>query len=190
MQLSIVRLAQEPGRPERLRSFIPRADEENSMRILFQPMPASEARAFQRGGLDANGQPPERKFSDGGGVPCRHCLRLVPRDRPYLVLAYRPFRTIQPYSEVGPVFLCAEECAAGGTSDQLPAFLVSGHYIVRGYDADERIVYGTGQVTPTSEIIAYGRHLLDRPDIAFAHVRSATNNCYHVRIERADPAVR
>jgi hypothetical protein len=59
---------------------------------------------------------------------------------------------------------------------------------VRGYDTSERIVYGTGEVTPTGEIVAYCRRLFGRKAIAFAHVRSATNNCFHVRVERNVPA--
>lgn len=154
------------------------------MPVRFQAMPTDHARALQRGGLDANGQAPLRRISDGKGVPCRHCLGMVPPGEPYLVLAYRPFETIQSYAEVGPIFLCARECAPGSVEDVLPEFLASATYIVRGYDQDERIVYGTGQVTPTREIIAYSDQLLARPDIAFVHIRSAANNCYHVRAER------
>ena len=157
------------------------------MMIRFQAIPGGEARKLQRGGHDANNQVPERKVSDGSGVPCRHCLRLVPKGRPYLVLAYRPFTTIQPYAEQGPIFLCADECLDGSTVDELPEFLASERYIVRGYDAGERIFYGTGEVTPTTRIIDYCRDLLARSGISFVHVRSATNNCYHVRVERADP---
>jgi len=109
---------------------------------------------------------------------------MVRRGEPYLVLAYRPFRTLQAYAEVGPIFLCARECAPGSVVDVLPELLASATYIVRGYDLEERIVYGTGQVTPTGEIIAYSDRLLERPEIAFVHVRSASNNCYHVRAER------
>lgn len=157
------------------------------MQIRFEAMPTEAARALQRGGPDANGQTPERSVSDGSGIPCRHCLRLVPKGKAYLALAYRPFRGINPYTETGPIFLCADECAAGSMSDQLPPFLASERYIVRGYDARERIVYGTGQVTATADIVSYCRQLFSREGIAFVHIRSSTNNCYHVRVERAGP---
>jgi hypothetical protein len=157
------------------------------MTICFVSIPTEEARALQRGGLDANGQVPERKLSDGDGIPCRHCLRMVPKVQPYLVLAYRPFTTAQPYAEVGPIFLCGSECASGSAADVLPEFLVSEAYIVRGYDIEERIVYGTGRVTPILEIISYCDDLFARPEVAFVHIRSASNNCFHVRAERAEP---
>jgi hypothetical protein len=58
-------------------------------------------------------------------------------------------------------------------------------FIVRGYGWDDRIVYGTGQVTALEDIAAYAESLLSRDDIAYVHVRSAGNNCYQCRIDRA-----
>ncbi|TIV69843.1 MAG: DUF1203 domain-containing protein, partial [Mesorhizobium sp.] len=46
-------------------------------------------------------------------------------------------------------------------------------------------VYGSGAVTPTGDIAARATTLLERDDIAYIHVRSARNNCYQCRIERA-----
>ena len=101
-----------------------------------------------------------------------------------LVLAHRPFPALQPYAELGPIFLCADACAAGGGA-QVPAVLASADYIVRGYGANDRIVYGTGAVVPTAAIMTEAEARLADPDIAYVHVRSARNNCYQVRIDRA-----
>jgi hypothetical protein len=128
---------------------------------------------------------PERKISDGDGVPCRHCLKNVAAGEPYLVLAYRPFHALQPYAETGPIFLHAEACERAAESDVLPElFGRTVAYIVRGYSADDRIIYGTGAVVPTAEIQARAGELLGREDIAYLHMRSAKNNCYQCRIER------
>ncbi len=152
--------------------------------IRFIPIPTDTVRAYRAGALDANGLAPERKLAEDSGYPCRHCMTCTPAGREVLVLAHRPFDTIQPYSEVGPIFLCADACPSGqGTS--LPAFLTSEHYIVRGYGADERIVYGTGGVVATSQIPARAEALLKNQAVSFVHLRSASNNCYHCRIERA-----
>ena len=151
--------------------------------ILFTPIPTQIARAYQAGGPDANGQPPERKSSDGAGYPCRHCLHMVPAGRDVLVLAHRPFGTLQPYAEVGPIFLCADPCAPGGGT-QMPEILAAPDYVLRGYGADDRIVYGTGGVVATADIAARAAALLADPAIAYVHVRSARNTCYQVRIDR------
>jgi hypothetical protein len=146
-------------------------------------MSTATARTLQAGGPDAYGHAPERCISDGDGIPCRHCLDFVPEGEPYLVLAHRPFDGLNPYTETGPIFLCAKSCEAGG-GERLPAFLDSPSYILRGYDAGERILYGTGAVTPTDGITRRAEDLLAREDVAFVHIRSASNNCFHCRIER------
>ncbi len=154
--------------------------------IRILAMPTREARAYQSGAPDAYGMPPERKVSDGGGVPCRHCLRNVAAGEAYLVLAYRPFPALQPYAETGPVFLHARECDRAEAGNELPAmFADTPDYILRGYGADDRIVYGTGGVVPTDAIPARAGELLKRADVAYIHMRSARNNCYQLRIERA-----
>lgn len=153
------------------------------MTIRFAPIPTDLVRAWRRAAPDANGQPPEHHLAEGAGNPCRHCLGLIPAGAPMLVLAYRPFPAPQPYAEVGPIFLCAQDCEAGGGAG-LPAMLTSPDYIVRGYGADDRILYGTGGVVPTAGIPVRAAELLADPGVAYVHVRSARNNCYQCRIER------
>ena len=108
---------------------------------------------------------------------------MVPEGAGMLVLAHRPFPAPQPYAELGPIFLCADACQAGGGT-ALPAMLASPEYIVRGYGADDRIIYGTGGVVPTPAIPERAAELLADPKVAYVHVRSARNNCYQVRIDR------
>lgn len=152
--------------------------------MRFVAIPTDQAQEFRAGGADANGQVPERKRSEGGGNPCRHCLRMIPAGAGMLVLAYRPFPAPQPYAEVGPIFLCADPCEAGGGAG-LPAMLAAPDYILRGYGNDDRIIYGTGGVVATAAIPARAAELLADPAVAYVHVRSARNNCYQCRIERA-----
>ena len=151
------------------------------MRYVAIPTPV--VRAYQAGGPDANGQQPERKVAEGGGNPCRHCLRMIPEGAGMLVLAHRPFPAPQPYAEIGPIFLCADPCQSGA-GEVLPEMLASPDYIVRGYGADDRIVYGSGGVVATEAIPARAGELLADARVAYVHVRSARNNCYQVRIER------
>jgi hypothetical protein len=151
--------------------------------MRFVAIPTDVARHYQSGGLDANGQAPERVVAEGTGNPCRHCLKMVPKGAGMLVLAHRPFPAPQPYAELGPIFLCADPCEAGG-GEALPEMLASPDYIVRGYGADDRIVYGTGGVVPTGTIPARAGELFADGRVAYVHVRSARNNCYQVRIER------
>lgn len=151
--------------------------------MQYVAIPTDEVRSCQSGGRDANGQVPERTVSDGGGNPCRHFLKMIPEGAEMLVLAHRPFPSLQPYAEVGPIFLCAKPCEAGGGGAR-PEILASTDYIVRGYGADDRIVYGTGAVVATEAIPARAGELFADPRVVYLHVRSARNNCYQLRIDR------
>ncbi|GGH31018.1 Protein of unknown function [Cribrihabitans marinus] len=153
--------------------------------MRISALPTDIARAYQSGAPDAHGQPPERTVSDGQGKPCRHCLRNIPEDAGMLILAHRPFAAPQPYAETGPIFLCAAPCERHQDDGDLPEVLTSSpDYLIKGYGADDRIVYGTGAVTPTPEIAAAVDRVFARPDVAYVHVRSARNNCYQARIDR------
>ena len=156
------------------------------MSIHFHALPTDQGRVLQRGGLDANGQPAERSISDGGGNPCRHCLKDIPQGIPMLILALRPFNKLQPYAECGPIFLCAEECERHAETRSQPEYLSSREQVLlKGYTIQEWIEYGTGQLVSPDQIRAVSEHILKNPDVAFVDIRSATNNCFQARIHRA-----
>lgn len=153
--------------------------------IHFSAMPSRDAEHLWSGGTDAYGNMPETMVSDGPGHPCRHCLRNIDASEELLVFAYRPFPELQPYAETGPVFMHKSPCARYAAEEIRPPVLgTSPDFIVRGYGANNRIVYGTGSVTPVGDIERYAEELLGRPEIAYVHVRSARNNCYQCRIDR------
>ena len=155
------------------------------MSIRFVALDPALVRHWQSGGLDANGQPPESAISDGDGIPCRFTLAMVPQGERYLILAHRPFPVSQPYAEVGPIFVHANATNRGGGSSAIPAFLSSPQYIVRGYNSRNRIVYGTGQIVPTRDISEVAERKFENEAVHYLHVRSASNNCYHCRVDRA-----
>ena len=155
------------------------------MDIRFVPFDAGFVAQMRAGAPDAYGRPAERATSDGDGVPCRSCLRDVPAGMDYLILAARTFPDAQPYAETGPVFLCAEACVPWDCDGVPPILTTSPDYIVRGYTADHRIAYGTGQVTPSGEVPRYVADLLEDPGIAHVDIRSARNNCFQTRAVRA-----
>lgn len=155
------------------------------MGVKFVALPTEAVRALQAGGPDANGQPPEVIVSDGRGNPCRHCLREIPAGEGMLILAYRPFPVAQPYAELGPIFLCAESCERHPDSTELPRlFNGEGTILIRGYRSNDRILYSTGQVVEKSAVVDTVTGLFRNPDVAYVHMRSASNNCYQCRIER------
>lgn len=156
------------------------------MSLAYIPIPTDVVHALRRGGPDAYGLPAERATSDGPGNPCRHCLDFVPEGEGMLICAHRPFGHLHPYAETGPIFLCAADCAPWSGSGVPPVLRSSPDYILRGYSAAERIVYGTGGVVAADALAARAQALLEVQGVAFVDVRSSRNNCFQLRIRPAD----
>jgi len=152
------------------------------MTLTFHPFDPASCAQIRAGGPDANGQSAERAISSGTGTPCRSCLRDVPQGAGYLIFAARPFPKPQPYAETGPVFLCEEPCTPWPGATLPPILATSPDYLLKGYGHDDRIIYGTGQITPAEEVERYATALLSRADVAYVDVRSARNNCFQTRI--------
>ena len=138
----------------------------------------------RRGGADANGQPALQARAVGQGNPCRYCLQLIEEGDDKLILAYRPFTTLQPYAEVGPIFLHRHVCTRYD-ADHLPAwFAYLQPALVRGYGQDDWIRYETGDVVPGATLADASEKILADPDVAYVHVRSKFN-CFQCRVDRA-----
>ncbi len=102
-----------------------------------------------------------------------------------LIVAYRPFPTIHPYAEVGPIFLCAEQCERHLDTMTLPdMFQGWAKILVRGYSSDDRIRYGTGKVIDMNDLERVAEKIFEDSRVEYIHMRSASNNCYQCRIER------
>ncbi|UWQ49444.1 DUF1203 domain-containing protein [Leisingera caerulea] len=147
-------------------------------------LPTDIVRALQNGGPDAHGQTPERAVSDGGANPCRHCLNYIPAGAEMLILAHRPFPAAQPYAETGPIFLCADHCQRHQGEDLPEVLERAPDYLIKGYSADHRIVYGTGIVIPQAEMMAQAKAIFADERVDYIHIRSSRNNCYQARIDR------
>lgn len=155
------------------------------MTLAFHALDTETVAHLRAGEPDSNGQVPERHTCESAGIPCRHCLKDIEIGNGMLALGHRPFRTVQPYAECGPIFVCADGCDRHVDNGDLPPVMTARpRFIIRGYTADERIRYGTGDVVATPDIEQAAHRIFEDPEIAFIHVRSVQNNCYFCRIER------
>ncbi|KLN60075.1 hypothetical protein WH96_12830 [Kiloniella spongiae] len=154
--------------------------------VKFIAIPTEHARHLQSGGCDENGLIPEKMISDGDGFPCRHCLKGIEKGEEVLVISYRPFPEKQPYAESGPIFLHSKTCVSHNNNGKIPDNIKSqGITLIRGYNSENRIVYGTGKAIKSSDIEAESVKMFEADNIAYIHARSAANNCFTCRIERA-----
>lgn len=153
--------------------------------IRFTGLSTQIVRAYQSGVPDAYDLPAETAVSDGRGNPCRHCLREIPKGADFLILAHRPFEGLHPYAETGPIFLCADACEQPEDDRVIPAILTtSPDYLIKGYSAQDRIIYGTGAIVAAQDLETRAEAIFAKPDVAYIHVRSSRNNCYQLRIDR------
>lgn len=150
--------------------------------LRFLPISTAEVQTL-RNGYDANQQPPEFSISDGGGVPCRHCLDEVTKGQPLLTLAYRPFKHIQPYAELGPIFLHANDCAPWSAGNMPPVIENRSRLLIRGYSDQERIVSGTGRNVSLTELDTALDETMAVQEVSYIHIRCEGNNCYLCRVE-------
>jgi hypothetical protein len=154
------------------------------MTFMVRGIDTAYAQAIRSGAVDANGQTAVRVRATGAGNPCRHCLGLIAEGEQKLVLAYRPFDRLQPYAEVGPIFLHERECERY-EGEQLPAwFAYLQPALVRGYGHDDWIRYETAEVLPGGDLGIACERILSSPDVAYIHVRSKFN-CFQCRVDRA-----
>ena len=155
------------------------------MNIIFMALSTDVVREYQNGKLDANEQKPESVISDGSGNPCRHCFTEIPEGKRMLILAYRPENKINPYAEIGPIFLCGEKCQRHQETPNLPKMFSNWERaLIRGYSEKGRIIYGTGSVINMSDVSKIATDIFKNEDVRYINLRSASYNCYQCRIER------
>ena len=152
-------------------------------RFAVTGIPSEHVDRLRRGGPDANGQRLIVRRAETRANPCRHCLQHIKAGDEKLVLSYRPFDTVQPYAETGPIFLHRTACQRY-ESEHLPTWFA--HLqpaLIRGYDHEDWIRYDTGQVVPGAELASVCEKLLNDTTVAYIHIRSKFN-CFQCRVDR------
>lgn len=139
--------------------------------------------SIRTGGSDANGQRAMSTKAIGSANPCRHCLQLIAEGDDKLVLAYRPFAGLQPYAEVGPIFLHQRRCIRYEARRLPDWFAYLQPALIRGYGHDDWIRYETGNVVAGGELAAECEKILGNADVAYVHIRSKFN-CFQCRVDR------
>jgi hypothetical protein len=156
----------------------------------FAVRPIEPAVADQLRRVDDAGRVPESVVDAAGGSPLRCCLRVARPGERLVLASYAPLRRwaagtgANPgaYDELGPVFLHAEPCD-GASDEGWPSELRGTPRVLRGYDADGRIV--DARVLSESDapepVID---ELLADDRVAFLHARALTFGCFTFAIER------
>jgi uncharacterized protein DUF1203 len=115
------------------------------------------------------------------GYPCRHCLRWAQPGERMILFPFAAIGPGHPYSESGPIFVHAEPCERYSATTEFPAEFRKGR-VIRAYDSRPNII--AAEVVNGTEPEAIIEKLLQNPETAFIHVRSASHGCYTMQVER------
>ena len=151
------------------------------------PIETEIAERFRRTGLDDNGNTLRRCMAtEGGGFPCRHCLRLASPGEMLLLGSYNLPRPRGIYWTPSPIFLHADACARFDLENTV-APIVRGNALVsvRAYDAEDMCLYDLGQVCGGGDVDGPLARALDDPRTAFVNIHTARPGCLLSRVERA-----
>ena len=129
-------------------------------------------------GADEFGNPWTLRAAEGW-EPLRCCLRIAGEGEEIALICYTPWTEASPWMEAGPVFVHFGRCGGYATPGLYPPALASGPRMLNPFDHDGARAYEhIAFVGPDDDHEAAVRNVLDRPGVAFLHVRSATAGCF------------
>lgn len=140
---------------------------------------------------DDAGNPPRMVVDGEGDNPLRCCLGRSRQGETIALVSYAPLRrwaletgaTPGPYSEMGPVFIHAEDCG-GWPGGGYPDAMRGERRVLRAYSAKGDIIGGLllngGDLTIEEGLAEVYRN----PEVAAVHVRAVEYGCFHAETRR------
>jgi Protein of unknown function (DUF1203) len=145
--------------------------------VALKQQTADEVRATLRS--PAYGHPAHVETAKGTG-PCRLCLRTFRVGEEERVLfTYNPFPEDADVPSPGPIFVHREPCARYEAAG-FPKTLLELPLTVEGYDDGGLLLVRQRAADPD----ATARAVLERPGVAYAHLRHSEAGCFVARLER------
>ena len=154
--------------------------------LRVRPLDSDIAAQARETMVDRVGNALSVRMSEGQGAPCRHCLREVPEGQGMILIGHSPFTRPGPFREVGPIFICAEDCARYATPECLPDVVRNRLVQLRAYSATEEILYDHSTLLQGTEVEAALPPVFDDPRVAFVHLRSGLNGCFLCQVEAGE----
>ena len=155
------------------------------MRIL--PIPEDFLTRVRRNGVDDQGQPVKRFFSQQGGEPCRDVLRRARAGEEVILASFCPFSQPGPFKEFGPIYVLANPSHEPVTRDALPLprgnaeDYFGAQFVLRAYNQKQEII--AAALVTAEGATAKAEQFLQTPEVAFVHARFPTFGCFACRLE-------
>lgn len=141
---------------------------------------------FRRTGLDDNGNQVRRIVAtEGGGFPCRHCLRLALPGETMLLGSYNLPRPRGIYWTPSPIFLHEAACPRAETENEIAPIVRANSLVsVRAYDAESQCLYDLGQVCAGKDVDDPLARALRDSRTAFVNIHTARPGCLLSLVQR------
>lgn len=117
-------------------------------------------------------------------APCRHCLRLIPKNAHRILFTYDRFAGKESLPQPGPVYIHAKDC---------PRYPEIGHFPDELRASPRTLeAYGHGRKPLGQTYVTDGRFepaiqaLFANPEVDYLQVHSTTAGCFTFRIERPE----
>lgn len=136
-------------------------------------------------GADEFGNPWTLRVAEGW-EPLRCCLTKAGEGERIALICYTPWTESSPWAEAGPVFVHFGPCAGFEDTGEYPEAFQRTKSMLNPFDREgarayEHITF----VGPEDDHDAAVRRILDQPDVAYLHVRSATAGCFTFEVRPA-----
>lgn len=151
----------------------------------YLPIAAERLDAMRENGADEFANPWTLRVAEGW-EPLRCCLSGAVEGEDIALICYTPWTTPSPWAEAGPVFVHHKRCAGYADTGTYPARFTECRSMLNPFDhsgarAYEHITF----VGPDDDHEAAVRKILEQPEVAYLHVRSATAGCLTFEAHKA-----
>ncbi len=150
-----------------------------AVRLQVHALDPDRLQAVRVAGTDGHGNAVTAFPASGQGEPLRCCLRFARHGEPIALISWAPFDHASVWTEVGPVYVHAEQCAGPDRADVLPGELRTGPRLLRTYAADHSMSYEHNTLAEEGQDLEpLLERLLALPDVATVHVRTVLPQCF------------
>jgi hypothetical protein len=153
--------------------------------IQFRAIDPERLAGMRERGADELGNPWTPRVAEGW-EPLRCCLTVAAEGERIALICYTPWTEPSPWAEAGPVFVHFGHCAGYDDTGEYPEAFRHRESMLNPFDhegarAYEHITF----VGPEDDHEAAVRGILEQPDVAYLHVRSATAGCFTFEVRPA-----
>jgi hypothetical protein len=152
--------------------------------IVHLPIDPARLAAMRSAGADEFANPWTLRPAEGW-EPLRCCLRRPTPGERIALICFTPWTAPSPWAEAGPVFVHHDACEGYADTHDYPEAFRESPSIVNPFDhAGARAYEHITFVEPHDDHEAAVRDVLAQPEVAYAHVRSATAGCFTFAVRR------